>query len=60
MIGGALLTVFGDPQHTRAWGNGAVGERAVARRLDALADRGVITLHDRRVPGHPPISTTLL
>ncbi len=51
VIGGALLAVFGDPQHTRAWGNGAEGERAVARRLDALADPGVIALHDRRVPG---------
>ena len=51
VIGGALLAVFGDPQHTRAWGSGAEGERAVARRLDALDDRGVIALHDRRVPG---------
>ena len=51
MVGGALLAVFGDPQHTRAWDNGADGERAVARRLDALIDRGVIALHDRRVPG---------
>jgi hypothetical protein len=51
VIGGALLAVFGDPQHTRAWRNGAEGERAVARRLDALADRGVIALHDRKVPG---------
>ena len=51
VIGGALLTIFGDPQHTRAWRHGAEGERAVARRLDALVDRGVIALHDRRVPG---------
>ncbi len=51
VIGGALLTIFGDPQSTRAWANGAVGERAVGRRLDVLADRGVVTLHDRRVPG---------
>ena len=51
VVGGALLAVLGDPQHTRAWGNGAEGERAVARRLDALADRGVIALHDRKVPG---------
>ena len=29
MVGGALLAVFGDPQHTRAWDNGADGERAV-------------------------------
>ncbi len=51
VIGGALLTIFGDPQSTRAWADGAQAERAVGRRLDALADRGVVTLHDRRVPG---------
>jgi Nuclease-related domain len=51
VVCGALLAVFGDPQTTRAWGNGAEGERAVARRLDALADRGVIALYDRSVPG---------
>jgi hypothetical protein len=53
VIRGALLGLFGDPQSTRAWANGAVGERAVGRRLDALAGRGVVTLHDRKVPGSP-------
>jgi len=51
IIGGALLAAFGDPQTTKAWDHGATGERVVGRRLDSLADRGVIALHDRRVPG---------
>ena len=39
------------PQSTRAWERGAQGERRVGRRLDKLAPRGVITLHDRRIRG---------
>lgn len=51
VIGGFLLAVSDDPRSTRAWANGAAGERAVGRCLDRLANLGVITLHDRRVPG---------
>ena len=43
--------VFGEPQSTRAWQVGAVGEERVAARLQAAADRGVLALHDRRIPG---------
>lgn len=42
---------FGRRQSTEAWATGARGERVVAARLDPLASRGVITLHDRRIPG---------
>lgn len=38
-------------QSTRSWGQGASGEERVALVLDGLADVGVITLHDRRIPG---------
>lgn len=51
IIGGALLALFDEPQHTRAWAAGAKGERAVGQTLDGLANRGVVTLHDRRIPG---------
>jgi len=51
IIGGALLALFDDPQHTRAWAAGAKGERAVGQILDGLAEKGVVTLHDRRIPG---------
>ena len=38
-------------QSTKAWSGGAVGEQLVGARLDALAEVGVISLHDRRIPG---------
>lgn len=37
-------------QSTRAWATGATGEERVGARLDALAEIGAITLHDRRIP----------
>lgn len=40
-----------DRQSTKAWATGAAGEERVGARLDALAEVGVITLHDRRIPG---------
>ena len=35
---------------TGVWKQGAVGEERVAARLDALAEVGVVSLHDRRIP----------
>jgi hypothetical protein len=49
--GGLLLAVTSEPQTTKAWSTGATGEQIVGECLDALADRGVIALHDRNVPG---------
>ena len=48
---GFMAVLRGDPQTTRAWDRGARGEERVGRRLDTLADRGVIVLHDRQIPG---------
>ena len=51
---GALLPVLkllATPQHIDAWRSGAAGERAVGGQLDRLRSSGVLTLHDRRVPG---------
>lgn len=50
-LGGLLLAVFDDPQSTRAWDQGAVGEERLGHRLDTLVDEGVAVLHDRRIPG---------
>jgi hypothetical protein len=50
VVGGFLLAMTGEPQATRAWAQGAIGEQIVGRHLDQLAGRGVVTLHDRRVP----------
>jgi hypothetical protein len=47
---GPLLLMYGEPQTTRAWLIGAVGEEIVGGQLDVLSSRGVIALHDRRIP----------
>ena len=39
----------GEPQSTRAWAQGAEGERRVAEILAGAS--GVLALHDRRIPG---------
>jgi hypothetical protein len=46
-----LLKLLSTPQHIDAWRSGAAGEREVGARLDKLRRGGVLTLHDRRVPG---------
>lgn len=46
-----VLKLLATPQHIEAWRSGADGERAVGARLDKLRPAGVLTLHDRRVPG---------
>jgi hypothetical protein len=43
--------VTGDPQSTRAWQVGAVGETEIGKRLTALTEEGCHVLHDRRIPG---------
>ncbi len=50
-MGPLLLRVAGEPQSSKAWASGAAGERLVGERLQALAEEGVITLHDRRRHG---------
>jgi hypothetical protein len=50
-IGGLILAVTEEPQTTTAWARGARGEELLAKRLDDLRDRGVLMLHDRRIPG---------
>lgn len=49
-LGGLILRVSDDPQSTRAWERGAVGEERLGGRLDALASDDVAVLHDRRIP----------
>lgn len=51
MIGTLLLALAEEPWSTRVWAQGAAGERIVGAHLDALASRGVVSLHDRHVPG---------
>jgi len=50
-IGGFLLAVTDEPQSTRAWERGAIGEETLACTLNAFTARGARVLHDRRIPG---------
>ena len=50
-LGGFILAVSDEPRSTTAWAKGARGEELLAKRLDRLRDRGVLMLHDRRIPG---------
>lgn len=50
-LGGLILAVTDEPQSTRAWERGAIGEEKVARVLDALSGPELHVLHDRRMPG---------
>lgn len=48
---GLRLALSDDPQPTRAWARGAVGELRLGGHLDALAGPTLRVLHDRRIPG---------
>jgi hypothetical protein len=49
--GAAWRLRFRASQPTRAWRDGARGERATARRLRRLERHGYVVLHDLQVPG---------
>jgi len=50
VLGGFILAVSDDPQSTKSWASGAIGEEKLGQRLDALASTSVRVLHDRRMP----------
>lgn len=50
-LGGLILALSEDPQSTKAWARGAVGEERLGTRLDSTAGPLVRVLHDRRIPG---------
>jgi hypothetical protein len=50
-LGGLILALSDEPQSTTAWAKGAEGERRLGAGFDALATAGVVTIHDRRIPG---------
>jgi hypothetical protein len=50
-LAGLILSLSDEPQSTRAWERGAVGEELLANRLDGLTDAGLLVLHDRAIPG---------
>ena len=50
-LGGLILAVFDEPQSTKAWDTGAVGEERFGQKLNELACGTIRILHDRRIPG---------
>jgi hypothetical protein len=50
-VGKAILALTNDPQSTRSWDKGALGERALGEALEQLRKQGFGVLHDRRMPG---------
>lgn len=51
-FGRLLLAFTATPAHVESWRRGAEGEEHTARRLNALLHgRGVVLVHDRRMPG---------
>lgn len=49
-LGGLILAVSDDPQSTRAWDTGAIGEERLGARLNELAGESLRVLHDRKIP----------
>ena len=49
LLGGIALDLFGEPQSTRAWERGSIGEQKLAEALVGIDD--LVVLHDRRVRG---------
>ncbi len=50
-LGGLIHALTTDPQSTRAWDVGAIGEELLGRRLNELVDDSLLVLHDRCIPG---------
>ena len=51
MLGGLIHALSDEPQSTRAWDIGAVGEERLGNRLNEFATDTLRVLHDRRIPG---------
>lgn len=50
-LGGLILALSDEPQSTKAWDTGAVGEERLGTRLNEFASDNLRVLHDRLVPG---------
>ncbi|RYB88285.1 NERD domain-containing protein [Nocardioides glacieisoli] len=49
-LGGLILAVTDEPQSTKAWDTGAIGEERLGQKLNELASDTLRVLHDRRIP----------
>lgn len=48
-LGGLIVALGDDPQSTKGWGTGAIGEERLGARLNEYASDSLRVLHDRRV-----------
>jgi hypothetical protein len=51
VLGRIRLALFPERDAGLSYASGAKGEQVLARFLDGLGDKGILTLHDRRLPG---------
>lgn len=49
-VGGLILALTDDPHTTTNWAKGAAGEREIGAQLEALAEAGLVAIHDRLRP----------
>jgi hypothetical protein len=50
-LGGLILALSDEPQSTKAWDTGALGEERLGGHLSEIASDALRVLHDRRIPG---------
>jgi len=50
-LGGLILALSDNPQSTKAWDTGALGEERLGARLNELVGDSLRVLHDRKIPG---------
>ena len=50
-LGGLIHALGDEPQSTKAWDTGALGEERLGNRLNEFASDSLRVLHDRRIPG---------
>lgn len=50
-LGGLILALSDEPQSTRAWDAGAIGEERLGQGFERIEGDTVRLLHDRRIPG---------
>lgn len=50
-LGGLIHAFSEDPQSTKAWDTGALGEERLGQSLYELSSTSLLVLHDRRIPG---------
>jgi hypothetical protein len=47
----SAVTFWGHRRTTEIWAIGSAGEHTVGARLDRLTAKGIVVIHDRRIPG---------